>query len=67
MDKLLGSFSGDNFWLALCVALIAFLQWRTSEKQRKQDLFDIRLEFYKRLKIHIFLYQQRKKLVPIHI
>ena len=50
MDKLLGSFSGDNFWLALCVALIAFLQWRTSEKQRKQDLFDIRLEFYKRLK-----------------
>lgn len=61
MKEFLGSFNADNFWLALCVAGIAFLQWRTSEKQRKQDLFDIRFKFYQKLKNIYFSLTTKQK------
>jgi len=32
--------------LAIAVALIAYAQWQTAEKQRKQDIFEKRYEFY---------------------
>ena len=33
-------------WIAIAVAIIAFMQWRTAEKKRKQELFDKRYFFY---------------------
>lgn len=61
MIEKLGSFDADNFWLALSVVVIALLQWRTSEKQRKQDLFDIRLNFYQKLKNVYFSLSSKQK------
>lgn len=34
--------------IALAVAAIAFFQWRTAERKRRQDLFDKRFEYFKR-------------------
>lgn len=34
--------------IAITVGVIGWLQWRTNERKRKQDLFDRRYEFYKR-------------------
>jgi hypothetical protein len=33
--------------IAIGGAVIAFLQWKTNEKKRKNDLFDRRYDFYK--------------------
>lgn len=64
----IGDWGENNFWLALCVAIIAFMQWRTSEKQRKQDLFDKRFEFYDRLKnLYLSLFQREKAGGPKYI
>ncbi len=61
MKEFLGDLSSNNFWLALAVAIIALLQWRTSEKQRKQDLFEIRFKFYQRLKdVYFSLYRKKE-------
>lgn len=35
--------------ISLGVAYIAFQQWRTAEKKRRQDLFDKRYDFYRRI------------------
>ena len=35
--------------IALFAVLIAYLQWQTEERKRKQDLFDKRYAFFKRL------------------
>lgn len=35
--------------LAIFGALIAYLQWRTNELKRKNDYFDRRYDFYKRI------------------
>src|SRR4051794_19909369 len=32
--------------LAIAGAIVAWLQWRTNERKRKQDLFDRRFSFY---------------------
>ncbi len=61
MKEFLGDLSSNNFWLAFAVLIVAFLQWRTSEKQRKQDLFDIRFKFYQRLKEVYFSLRRKKK------
>lgn len=52
---------GNNFWLALCILIISFMQWKTEEKQRKQDLFDKRFEFYNKLKNIYFSMPEKKK------
>lgn len=36
--------------VAALAALIAYMQWLTTEKKRKQDLFEKRYEFYQKLK-----------------
>ena len=59
--KKISDWGENNFWLALCVAIIAFMQWRTSEKQRKQDLFDKRFEFYNKSKNIYFSMPEKKK------
>lgn len=33
--------------IAIAIVIIAYLQWRTSEEQRKQQLFDKRYRFFK--------------------
>lgn len=34
--------------IAIAGGVIAWLQWRTNERKRRQDLFDKRYEFYRR-------------------
>ena len=34
--------------LAVAGGFVAWLQWRTNERKRRQDLFDRRFEFYRR-------------------
>lgn len=43
--------------IAIIVALFAFMQWYTSEKQRKQDIFEKRWELYSR--VFGLFYQQQ--------
>jgi len=35
--------------IAIAVALLTYYQWRTEESKRKQDLFDKRYDFFKRM------------------
>lgn len=35
--------------IAMFAVLIAYLQWKTAERKRKQDLFDKRYEFYQKI------------------
>lgn len=35
--------------IAIAVALIGFLQWRTAERKRRQELFDKRFAFFQNL------------------
>lgn len=38
-----------TLWIAIAVAIIAVMQWKTAEKQRAQDLFDKRYALYERI------------------
>ena len=42
--------------LAIAGVIIAFLQWRTNELKRKQELFDRRYAFYQKIRKNYFDY-----------
>lgn len=53
--------------IAIVVAFIAYLQWRTAEEKRKQDLFDKRYKFYKLLWKHFCAYIENPNIRPLDI
>ncbi len=47
-------------FISMGVAYVAFQQWRTAEKKRRQDLFDKRYEFFR----HIWQIYERQVVRP---
>lgn len=51
--------------VAAIVALFVFMQWHTSEKQRKQEIFEKRWELYSRVFDLFYQQQALKQKIPL--